>query len=380
MSPEQVAGEPVDGRCDLYALGCVLYQLLTGSCPFEGTSGVAIMGKQLRDVPDAPSTVARDRVIPAMVEAVVMRALEKGREDRFANAKEMREALEAAVSRADRRRGVGKALVGLAGLASLAILLAGGANYAKETRGRKAAFAGAIPTITVDSLPLVPGETPPTPPPAASVAVEDLPKVERDAPGTQAPVEGPKLAQAKDAPSEPGRKTATASATEPRSAAPRAPTTGAPASEPPPERGEEAKAAAKEQEETAPEAPAKTEPPALLRHATVRESSHADAIADLDAKRRDAEAHPQDPKALRAWAKAAYRAHDTKEARRAAREWAAHDGSAEPRVFLATVLEASGHRTEAKSVIDEWISRHPDSAEARRMRARLGGERKPSRR
>jgi len=394
MAPEQVAGEPVDGRCDIYALGCVLYQLLTGSCPFEGTSGVAIMGRQLRETAELPSTIAKDRVIPPALEAVVMRALAKGREDRFGNAKEMREALESSISRTDRRRGVGKVVVGLAGLASLAILLAGGVNYAKESQARKAGFAGAIPSITVDSLPLVPGgpATPPAPP-AANVAVEDLPKVEPESPaevGSAAPK--PVVAVAK--PSEPASEKVAAAAPA-HEAAPRAPTTGIPAAEAPPERGEDAKMAAKEQEESAPpatpaaEVPAKPEPSPILKRATARERSHdpaptanasSNANAELDAKRRDAEAHPQDPKALRAWAKAAYRAHETKEARRAAREWAAHDGSAEPQVFLATVLEASGRHAEAKSVIDEWIGKHPDSAEARRMRARLGADRKPNRR
>src|SRR5208283_4823901 len=53
MSPEQVAGESVDARCDLYALGCLLYELLTGSCPFEGPSSVVVMGKQLREAPES---------------------------------------------------------------------------------------------------------------------------------------------------------------------------------------------------------------------------------------------------------------------------------------------------------------------------------------
>ena len=54
MSPEQVAGEPVDARCDLYALGCLLYELLTGTVPFEGPSSVVVMGKQLRETPESP--------------------------------------------------------------------------------------------------------------------------------------------------------------------------------------------------------------------------------------------------------------------------------------------------------------------------------------
>jgi len=379
MSPEQVAGEPVDGRCDLYALGCVLYQMLTGACPFEGASGVAIMGRKLRETPEPPSQVAKDRVIPAALEAVVMRALATAREDRYATAKDMRDALEAALARTDRRRGVGKLAVSLAGLASLAILLAGGVNYAKDARAKKGGFAAAIPTISVDALPLVSGGEP-APPPAASVAVEDLPKVEGDKP-----------APAQDGPAKPSRAPETVAKAEPAQGEPassepaaKPPATFAPAEVAPPSAGEDAKLAAKEREESQPPE-AKTEPPArhapsILHRASARESSRESADEELETKRREAEAHPNDPRALRAWARAAYRAHETREAQKAAREWVAHDGSVEPRLFLATVLEASGRRTEAKAVLEDVLAKHPDSSEARRMRARLGGERKPTRR
>jgi tetratricopeptide (TPR) repeat protein len=251
--------------------------------------------------------------------------------------------------------------------------------------------------VSVDALPLVSSGTETPAPPAQSVAVEDLPKVEEP----KAPVVA-HVAQAgvDHASGTPAAIDPSAKESEP---APRAPTTGVAATEAPPEAGEEAKMAAKESEEqgasaggspaAVAELPNRTEAPSIVRRATARERQHepsheanaghadrSDLVADLEAKRREAEAHPSDSHALRAWAKAAYRAHDHKEARRAAREWLAHDPSAEPRIFLATVLEASGHRTEAKTVLEDWLSKHPDSGEARRMRARLGGDRKPTRR
>ena len=60
MSPEQVAGESVDARCDLYALGCALYEMLTGTTVFEGPSSVVVMGKQLREAPEPSRRAPRD--------------------------------------------------------------------------------------------------------------------------------------------------------------------------------------------------------------------------------------------------------------------------------------------------------------------------------
>ncbi|MEO8876992.1 MAG: serine/threonine-protein kinase, partial [Polyangiaceae bacterium] len=99
MAPEQVAGEQVDGRCDIYALGCVLYELITGFRPFEGQSSVVVMGKQLRETPESPRLRAPRRAIPIDVDAIVMKALAKKPDDRFATATEMREALETALRR-----------------------------------------------------------------------------------------------------------------------------------------------------------------------------------------------------------------------------------------------------------------------------------------
>jgi serine/threonine-protein kinase len=88
--------------------------------------------------------------------------------------------------------------------------------------------------------------------------------------------------------------------------------------------------------------------------------------------RRYAKGHMADARALKGWATAAYRAGDLHEARRAGEAWELHDGTAEPRIFLATVLDAGGRHAEAKAMLDEWLEIHPDSAEARITLARLG--------
>jgi tetratricopeptide (TPR) repeat protein len=93
MSPEQATGETfIDGRSDVYALGCVLYEMLAGEPPFSGRTVQAILARHLSD-PPPPLRVRRPQVPPA-VEAAVMTALAKVPADRFATAHEFALALE----------------------------------------------------------------------------------------------------------------------------------------------------------------------------------------------------------------------------------------------------------------------------------------------
>jgi len=92
MAPEMALGDTVDGRADLYALGCVTYYLLTGALVFQGESELQMMAKHLREEPVPPSR-RTDRPIPAELERLVMACLAKKPEDRPRSAGELGSAL-----------------------------------------------------------------------------------------------------------------------------------------------------------------------------------------------------------------------------------------------------------------------------------------------
>ena len=91
LSPEQAQGAPVDHRSDLYSLGMVLYQMLTGRVPFRGDSPVAVAYKQLHEAPPPPSTF--NSAVPPALDALVARALAVDPADRPQSADEFRSAL-----------------------------------------------------------------------------------------------------------------------------------------------------------------------------------------------------------------------------------------------------------------------------------------------
>ncbi len=95
MSPEQAQGKKLDLRSDLYSMGIILYQLLTGRVPFDGESAVTVVVKHVTELPAPPHTVYAG--VNPRLEAVCMKAVEKAPDARFATAREMRSALRAAL-------------------------------------------------------------------------------------------------------------------------------------------------------------------------------------------------------------------------------------------------------------------------------------------
>jgi serine/threonine protein kinase len=91
MAPEQASGQEVTAATDLYSVGVMLYEMLTGRMPFPGDNPVQVMYRHVNELPPPPRTL--NARIPVALEAIVLRALSKDPADRFASAREMRQAL-----------------------------------------------------------------------------------------------------------------------------------------------------------------------------------------------------------------------------------------------------------------------------------------------
>ncbi|MCA9584616.1 MAG: protein kinase [Myxococcales bacterium] len=98
MSPEQGRGDPLDARSDLYAVGVIFYQLLTGRLPFEAQSPTQVVLMHITEQPEDPRSAAPDRGIAAQLSDVCLMALAKDAQHRFSTADEFREALTDALS------------------------------------------------------------------------------------------------------------------------------------------------------------------------------------------------------------------------------------------------------------------------------------------
>jgi serine/threonine-protein kinase len=366
MAPEQVAGETVDGRCYLYALGCVLYELVTGARPFEGDSSVVVMGKQLREVPEPPQSKAPTRAIPSAFDAIIMNALAKKPENRFASAQEMREALQALLVMPTRRQQTSRrAASAILGSVALIAMLAIGARAAHRSPSDLAKADFTAPAVEHAAAA-----------PETALAVVETKAVEPTGVGVPEPTgvgvpepmnEGVTIVAVSNPPA-------------PLHAAIDAKI--AKASHEAKDAKDPAKDAkdlkdTKDAKVVVASAPSVPSVPNVAIATNVKDVNDPKEWSRIDRRklqeaRTYASDHPTEVPALKQWALTALRIGDIRDARRAADAWALHDGSAEPRLFLAAVLDAGGHRHDARAVVQEVLDIHPDSTDARRMYTRLG--------
>lgn len=152
-APEQIKGEEVDARTDVYSLGCVLHECLTGFPPFRRDTEIATLYAHLQEKPPRPSSVARG--VPAAIDDVVAKAMAKRAEDRYPTAGELAAAARRALGMPSGERPIPRmparrrALV--AGLGGVALLVAALGVFA-ATRGTHPQAAARHPGVPINSV------------------------------------------------------------------------------------------------------------------------------------------------------------------------------------------------------------------------------------
>jgi len=139
MSPEQWQGRDIDARADIYALGVMLFQMLSGQMPFQGDTPFSIMHKHIYDTP--PSIGSYRPELPMSVDAVIKRALAKNRDDRYASAGELAKAFRASLT--------GGANVDTAGFVQVASATGSTVGVASSTNSGKAPVTAILNASTV---------------------------------------------------------------------------------------------------------------------------------------------------------------------------------------------------------------------------------------
>jgi serine/threonine-protein kinase len=173
MAPEQCDSRGgVDHRADIYALGCVMFAMLTGRPPFDGTSAGDLIAAHLCEPP--PLASSRVAALPGVIEHILQRCLCKSAGERFASIAELIRALDAAEQ--SLRAPLRPRRAGAAAVAALAIAAVATAGVLRATASPVAGASALIATPVT--------ARPASPPPPAPVAARVAP----DAPGTGAPI------------------------------------------------------------------------------------------------------------------------------------------------------------------------------------------------
>ncbi len=166
LSPEQAQGHPVSAASDIYAIGVLLFELLTGRVPFDGESAVAVALQHLSAEPPAPSAV--NPAVPSALDPIVLRAMAKDPDARYKNAREFIDALEGVRGSVVAAKASGQYAPALAAgsIAGAAAALAETAAYAATHTGDTSAVLAVAPVADAGPVLGLPAEAggAPTPP------------------------------------------------------------------------------------------------------------------------------------------------------------------------------------------------------------------------
>jgi serine/threonine-protein kinase len=331
MAPEQAANETLDDRADLYALGAVLYELVTGRLPHVAPNALALIDRKLRTTPESTLDRAPGRGIPAALDHVIMKALSRYPAHRYKSATEMRAALESALLAPLRLRKMRRRIAAAVLMSAAALLgvVAARSSHDPAVRARAAAMFGHESATAANIAPVVVD--------APVATLYEAPKAEPVAPEEHA--------------------AATATATAP---------TAADDSDDldPPADIEPEKSAAPSPE------PAEAPGSAPLESALARAEHYVDkgmTLQALGAYRTLGAAHPDDARVLRGWSQAAVKTKGWGEGLRIALKWAASDPSPDAQLYLAKLQHSAGQRYGAVATLTRLLEAHPDVHEAQEL-------------
>lgn len=192
MSPEQGSGAELDGRCDLYSVGVILYRMLTGRVPFAGSNPMGVLYQHIHTPLTPPSKACPEAGIGPELDALVARALEKDRERRFADAAAFAAAVRAIgddggtrpVRRSDRSLWIGGAAA--LGVAMIAWAVAPGGDAPSETVAPPVVATAPAEPPRAAAIVSAPTEPPvPAPAPIVEAAPEAAPEPTSTLPPTR---------------------------------------------------------------------------------------------------------------------------------------------------------------------------------------------------
>jgi eukaryotic-like serine/threonine-protein kinase len=372
MAPEQARGQ-ADERSDIYALGVVLFELLSGRLPHEAESPVLLLDAKFRKDPESLRTLVPERGIPKMLDVAVTRALSPEPEHRYRTAAELREALEAALNESETPRPRRKLVMrGLASAVALAVIGLVGVGASKPAVREKAVAALSPVIAKVEALRARAAERMHVAHPESAPAQVAALKVE--APATvSVVVKADDAAALALAPVEPALL----------EAAPAAPVAQTGASDDGEVEDDSPTSDSAATDKAAPAAVAdisdKGEPSALGAEAIAEArklNAAGNKIKALNVLRHAAKKSPSDAKLLQELATMAEQNRAWGEAVRTARKLVAVDGSADSKLELARLERKTGHRARALELARSVLKDNPDSPEAHAMLSQLGGTEK----